>query len=850
MLRNQILFCLFFVSGFCGLLYQIVWLRLAFASFGILTSVLSIVISGFMLGLAIGSWAGGKWITPLTKRTGISAIYVYALFELLIGVGALLVPYSFSLGEDVLLHAGDMDSTPYLFLSAAIVGGAILPWCIFMGTTFPVMMAFIREDGAADEGSFGFLYLANVLGALAGTATTVLVLVELFGFRQTLMLAAAGNVAIAVTSLLIGLLGRARATTPVGTGMPDSSSEPLSDGEGSPANALWLASIIFMTGLTSMALEVSWVRAYAPILKNQVYSFAAVLFAYLLATALGSFWYRHHRKRDRAFSVSTLLGYLAVTAFLPLVINDPRIHWSAVVVCGSILPFCAGLGYLTPMLIDTYSRGHPRRAGFVYALNVVGCIVGPLFASYLLLPWIGSQATMVVMSLPFVLFFLLSARQTAPLRRWLIPSAVGLLALVVVAAGVSRNPEDRWAAGDAKIYRDHTATVIARRLADNYQLVINGVHQGAKVDTVRVHAHLPMGMRADKPKSALTICFGMGVTYRSLLSWGQETTAVELVPSVVESFKFFWGDANEVLANGLGQIVIDDGRRFLRRTEDRFDVITIDAPEPPEAAGSSLLFSEEFYSLVKQRLNPGGVMQQFYRGGEPKLLQAVDASIRSQFPYVKVFTSISGTGFHFIASEEPLQTPSAEEFIARMPAAAREDLLAAQGGQPRPGELLQKVRSMLAVELQPHELPGRQPEVRITIDRPFNEYFALRRFFRWYDDVDNPPVIRGLRSVEERTMKERRDAGSETLRRYQGDVDRGEPLLESVAQGLRRWQADDDPNKPSTETMAANLDALIGDYLNRTCDCLWYWWRTTSRRDRSWFDTIQRGRCSIRMRPS
>src|ERR1700682_3696119 len=86
--RKRLLFELFFLSGFCGLLYQVVWVRLAFASFGIVAPVLSVVISVFMLGLASGSWAGGRMIEGLTRKTRLSAIYFYAMTELLIGIGA------------------------------------------------------------------------------------------------------------------------------------------------------------------------------------------------------------------------------------------------------------------------------------------------------------------------------------------------------------------------------------------------------------------------------------------------------------------------------------------------------------------------------------------------------------------------------------------------------------------------------------------------------------------------------------------------------------------------------------------------------------------------------------------
>src|SRR5262249_4733885 len=76
---RSLLFLLFFVSGFCGLLYQVVWVRMAFASFGVITPVLSVVISVFMFGLFAGSWLAGKVVGPITRKADISAIWLYAL---------------------------------------------------------------------------------------------------------------------------------------------------------------------------------------------------------------------------------------------------------------------------------------------------------------------------------------------------------------------------------------------------------------------------------------------------------------------------------------------------------------------------------------------------------------------------------------------------------------------------------------------------------------------------------------------------------------------------------------------------------------------------------------------------
>ena len=175
------IFSFFLISGFCGLLYQVVWLRLAFSHFGIITPVLSVVISVFMLGLALGSWAAGRWVEPLVARTRLSAIYLYALCEVVIAAGAWAVPGLFGVGESLLLAAGEADSASFLFFSALLIAASILPWCTAMGATIPLMMAFIRERDPESTTGFSFLYLANVIGAMCGTLVTAMVLVELFG---------------------------------------------------------------------------------------------------------------------------------------------------------------------------------------------------------------------------------------------------------------------------------------------------------------------------------------------------------------------------------------------------------------------------------------------------------------------------------------------------------------------------------------------------------------------------------------------------------------------------------------------------------------------------------------------
>ena len=206
---KTLLFFLFFVSGFCGLLYQIVWLRISFISFGVIYPIVSVVISAFMLGLSLGSWAGGKWISYLKKKTNFSAIIFYGFAEIIIGLGAFVVPDLFTIGEKLLLPLGEINSSQYLFFSALILGLSILPFCFAMGVTYPFMMAFVQESKWDEHASFSYLYLANGVGAMFGTIITAVFLIEILGFSNTLTFGAFGNFSLALICLIKGFYDKA-----------------------------------------------------------------------------------------------------------------------------------------------------------------------------------------------------------------------------------------------------------------------------------------------------------------------------------------------------------------------------------------------------------------------------------------------------------------------------------------------------------------------------------------------------------------------------------------------------------------------------------------------------------------
>lgn len=714
-------FGFFLVSGFCGLVYETVWIRLSMAQFGVTAPAMSIVVSIFMAGLALGAWLVARGRGRLDRLDAAGALRAYALAELGIGLLGLLVPPLLRTGGSVLGAALEGHGRIAWYLAAlgwqALV---VLPATAAMGATIPLGMHAIGKARLEGSGtSFSYLYLANVLGAIAGALLPAFVLIEVLGFSTTLRIALVLNLGIAGIAWAASRKAQTREGTAAAT--EPALTEPSSDRV--------IVVLLFLTGLSSLGMEVVWTRQFVPFVGTVVYSFAAILAVYLGATFAGSVLYRRSRTKGDPLAGATWAG-VALLSTLPLVLTDRHLigsglymedytlHLASVArVALGIAPFSAALGFLTPQLVDRWSGGRSDRAGIAYAVNTVGCILGPLLAGFVLLPLLSERWALALLCLPFVLASLfLSLRGAGRGLAW---SAVGAAAVAAIVLG-SRSFMDAFPEGN--VQRDETATTVAVGSGMHKQLLVNGVGMTILTPATKMMAHLPLAMLDHPPRRALAICFGMGTTFRSLLSWNIEATAVELVPGVPRLFPYFHRDARAVLANPKGKVLIDDGRRFLETTDQKFDVIIFDPPPPVSAASSSLLYSKELYALVKQRLAPGGILQQWIPSSEPITVISMLRSITEAFPHVIGFHE-PGMGIHLLASMQPIAVPTAAQLAARMPPAAAADLVE-WGPQHSAATQFQDV---LARPMNLTEPLTSHPGVpALTDDEPVNEYYFLR----------------------------------------------------------------------------------------------------------------------------
>jgi spermidine synthase len=710
-------FVFFFVSGLCSILYELVWLRLSMAQFGVTTPLLSTVLSMFMAGLGLGSWLAGRLLRNYDERGRVSALRLYALLELLIGVSAILVPHELAAGRALLVRLALASSLSYYLASGVCIGSTLLPWCACMGATIPVAMLAIRNRfPKQSERSFSFLYLANVLGAVAGSMAPLL-LIELYGFRGTLKVGTELNLLLAVSAIILSFrLPALPAAAP--SARPPLSSLPLG-----PDNWKLLA-LLFGTGCTSMGIEVIWIRQFTPYIGTVVYAFASMLGLYLLFTFIGSSIYRGS-KPGVAQGSGLPWALLGATVMLSALSASPAFHLSrGLRIVLGVAPFSGVAGFLTPMLVDRWSGGDPDRAGRAYAVNVVGCIAGPLLSGFAVLPLLSERWGLMLFAVPWlVLGAVWHSESSAKSAGWQPIASYVLILIATVAPFIGVGYGEQFA--HKAVLRDSTATVIAAGEGMEKKLLVNGYGMTALTPITKMMAHLPLAFLSHRPTNALVICFGMGTTYRSILSWEIPTTAVELVPSVPHLFWYYHSDAAQLLQSPLSHVVIDDGRRYLERTTQQFDVIVIDPPPPVQAAGSSLLYSREFYATIRQRLAPGGLLQQWLPEGGDRVTQAsVARALAESFPYVRVFRSVVDWGYHFTASSQPIPNRTAEELVQRMPPAAVRDMME-WGPEPTPK---QQFAVVLYSELPVSQLITRAPTAPpIEDNRPINEYYWLRK---------------------------------------------------------------------------------------------------------------------------
>jgi spermidine synthase len=656
---------LFLLSGFSALVYQIVWLRMLALVFGVTVHAASAVLTSFMGGLALGSWLGGRAAERVRRP-----LIAFAFVEIGIGLSALAVPAALDLAQGLYgaVHMQAPDALPLVTLVRLVCAAAVLlvPTTL-MGASLPLVSRYVSLLGGTVASRVGLLYAANTTGGIAGTLLAGFVLIGGIGVIATTRLAVAVNVAVGLAALVLAYAARAEQVARTPAPVP----RPVRVTTGTAVQRAVLA-VLALAGFAGLALEVVWFRILVLFIPATTYAFTTMLATVLLGIAIGSAsaaaWLPRIGDPVRALArVQVATGLLAIVSMTVLVLSY-RLGWRtsgmAQASIVAMLPATILMGATFPLGLAIWLRDAAsevgRRVGVLYAVNVCGAVGGALAGGFLLLPLLGSRASLLLLAGVYCAagWLLVAAGSSRPTARRMAISATLLWAL---AAATLPDIYDavlvrRYGHGERLMFRaEGVQTTATVHFQPNGQrvLYLDGLHQANDSDAmVRVHAeigHLPMILHPD-PQRALVIGLGGGVTPGAVAVHGADVDVVELGGSVVAAAPFFSHVNGNLLERPNVSIRVDDGRNYLVMTPRRYDVLTADIIQPIHA-GAGNLYSREYFTLARRVLAEGGLMMQWIGHREEAHYKLIMRTFLEVFPHATLW----GEGTLMVGSTAPLR---------------------------------------------------------------------------------------------------------------------------------------------------------------------------------------------------
>lgn len=629
-----VLWLLFVGSGCAALIYEVVWFQLLQLAIGSSAVSLGVLLGTYMGGMCVGSLLLSKYVSFRQHP-----LHVYAKIECGIGVFAILVlwavPYLDKIYAAVASHG-----LQGIALRAVFAAVCLIPPTLLMGASLPAMSRWVE---ATPEGVswLGFLYGGNLAGAVTGCLLAGFYLLRVFDMPTATYVAALINGAVALTSWLLAKRTEFRA------------SPEIQPAEATPrAQGVWAVYVaIALSGMSALGAEVVWTRLLSIMIGATVYTFSIILAVFLVGLGIGSAGGSIlGRKRPRAalgwcqlllaagiawtaFSVADSIPYWPIipqystSAWFNFQVDLVRCFWA-------ILPPAVLWGASFPLALAAAAAGRQedpgKLVGETYAANTIGAILGAIGFSLIFVPWLGSRNSerlLILLAVTSALLVLIPL-----VRTWRKAAVVALGAsvslAVVLAWKVDAVPWLAVAYGRQMLIALEPGHPLYQAEGMNSSIVVSqrdtgqiSFHVSGKVEAStelrdmrlqRMLGHLPALIHPN-PHSVLIVGFGAGVTAGTFVSYPeiQRIDICEIEKLIPPATSYYFNAQNHnVLNDPRTTVHYDDARHFVLTSSDKYDIITSD-PIHPWVKGIATLYSREYFQIVKDHLNPGGVATQW-----------------------------------------------------------------------------------------------------------------------------------------------------------------------------------------------------------------------------------------------
>jgi spermidine synthase len=694
---KAIFLCAIFLSGVSSIIYQLAWVRYLHLVFGNSVYAIAIVLSCFMLGLALGS----KFIGKIADRHQDST-RIFISLEIWIGVYGMLSPFIYVWISQGYMGIVQWMEAGYEVKMAVRVAAALLFLVIptfLMGGTFPVAVkSFSRYLNNIGK-DVGIIYSVNTLGAAMGAFGTGFFLLQLAGLRNSIWIAAALNGVVALLIAVARHRMNGRTIAVIGTSVDQGQRRNVVVPDSKPGQSKSFQAIIgfafALSGFASLSYEVFWTRILSYFFRDTIYDFALVLTAFLTGILLGSLlcarWLHKVRRTVSVFGyLQVLIGIFSLVS-LYVIGNLPYIaghlqtmtslyakygdhYWTAAVYIKfgyafmiMLIPttlFGATYPLIGKILIHDL-RQLGDRIGLFNSLNTIGAAFGSLLSGFLFLSLFGLQNSIIVMALLNCGIGLALLWYDSPDRRraaWRACLPVVLTVCLVLQAIPGWDklrmtvsflaPNQNLEGVVRQLYYKEDASGLTsvvevipiqqKFMTTNRLYAQNSSDSGGMEDHRRL-GHIPMLLHPD-PESVLVVGLGAGITLRGVGEHPvQDIDCVEISNHVKEAARWFANENNHILDDSRVRVHIDDGRNFIRTSNEKYDVIIGDIYFPM-SSGSSNMFSTNYFREVREHLQPEGLFAQWLPMHQLSLsdMQIIIKSFKQEFANTTLWFGLIG----------------------------------------------------------------------------------------------------------------------------------------------------------------------------------------------------------------
>ena len=628
------IFYLFFFSGFPALIYQIVWERALFALYGVNIQSVTVVVTGFLLGLGLGSLVGGY----VSRIRGIPLLALFGAAELSTAVYGIVSLRLF-------LEVGHYTAGIPLLGTTVISFALLLIPTMLMGSTLPMLLAYSVVRSRNVGGSLGLLYFVNTLGSATACFLAAAVVMAALGQSGSVSVAAAINAIVGVGALAVYYLRHGEPAPPPRAEPPlemDATHNESAAMLSMPVAAIFVG----VAGFIALAYEILWYRLFSFWSGSAATVFAYLLGAYLAGIAIGGLV--AHDLTSRAAGDLSKRQYLRLIACFVVLANvagfmaAPAMGLVAQYLAASsvmaIVTIGAALLAATFPLISHITIIGDNRAGYgvslLYFSNIIGSALGSFVVGFVLMNFWGVRDISVLLVLAGVALGISLLAMGGPSRREMgaaLAGAGALCAAILVLANPLFNDLYEKLLFKTE-YQPHQSF---SHLVENRSGVIavsqqgevfgGGIYDGwYNVDPVhdvnglfRIYA---LSSFHPLPRKVLMIGLSSG-SWAQIVANDSEVQSMDIIeinPGYLPLIPQY-PQVRSLLDNPKVHVVIDDGRRWLLANPDtRYDAIIMNTSFNWREHITNLL-SVEFLKLARRHLLPGGVL--FYNTtGSPEVL--------------------------------------------------------------------------------------------------------------------------------------------------------------------------------------------------------------------------------------